>query len=530
MRGVAPATVLNDWDATEWAVGQVRASTSPAFVVRGDGAVVAANAAAEPLCGRGELASSLRALIIDARLKDCAQAVKVSVPDRSGGAPRCFDLAILPVPVGQVLVVGREITLETNVMAALVASRDLFRDLALCFTDFAFETDAAGAFSWVSPGGLLGYDAAELHGAQPAKLFGGLEAVPFMTRERIDGREIWLTSKAGTESCLTVTASPVLDAHGNWRGVRGVARDTTVQKLGERDAALAKKREDLIDAVVDAMRAQVEPRRMMLAAADALAAATGSDAVVIRALGSDALVGVGDNACGLSHVREVVTSYQGKPNGNVRMSREASKGPYGESEFSLVDAIIPHLGVALALAQSLDAGAMLRRDVVTGLFNRRTFLSEANKKLSAAARAGRGVALFVFDCDHLEEISQLPGSATGEAFLAEVGRSLARACSEGELAGRLDEESFVVLTNTLRDPMSRATELCAVLIGVARTLGVQNEVGVSAGGALGEPEDGETLEDLFGRAECALHEAKREGRNRVVLAQPLQKVTSCSND
>ena len=47
--------------------------------------------------------------------------------------------------------------------------------------------------------------------------------------------------------------------------------------------------------------------------------------------------------------------------------------------------------------------------------------------------------------------------------------------------------------------------------------------------SLGEPEDGETLEDLFGRAECALHAAKREGRNRVVLAQPLQKVTSCSN-
>jgi diguanylate cyclase (GGDEF)-like protein len=172
---------------------------------------------------------------------------------------------------------------------------------------------------------------------------------------------------------------------------------------------------------------------------------------------------------------------------------------------------------------------MLRRDAVTGLFNRRTFLSEANKKLSAAARAGRGLTLFVFDCDHLEEISQLPGSATGEEFLAEVGRSLAHACGEGELAGRLDEESFAVLTDALPDPMLRAAGLCADLIGVARTLGVHGEVGISAGCAVGEPEDGETLEDLFGRAECALHAAKREGRNRVVLAQPMQKVTSCSN-
>jgi diguanylate cyclase (GGDEF)-like protein/PAS domain S-box-containing protein len=528
MRGAAPATVEHVWDATGWAVAQVRASASPAFVVRGDGTLVMANAAAEPLCGRGELPSSLRALIIDARLKDCAQAVKVAVPDRAGGASRCFDLAIMPVPVGQVFVIGREITMETNVMAALAASRDLFRDLALCFTDFAFETDATGAFSWVSPGGLLGYDAAELHGAHPAQVLGGLEAAPFTTRVPINGREIWLTSKAGAESCLTVTASPVVDAQGNSRGVRGIARDVTSLRLCEREAAAAKKSADLIAAVIDAVRAQVEPRRMMLAAADALLAATDSDAVAVRAVGSDILISVGEGGSGLSHVREVVTSYQGKPNGNVRLSRAASKGPYSE-ERSLVDAVVPHLGVALALAQTLDTGGMLRRDLVTGLLNRRTFLGEANKKLSAAARAGRGLTLFVFDCDHLEEISQLPGRATGDEFLAELGRSLARACGEGELAGRLDEESFAVLTDALPDPMLRAAGLCADLIGVARTLGVHGEVGISAGCAVGEPEDGETLEDLFGRAECALHAAKREGRNRVVLAQPMQKVTSCSN-
>lgn len=529
MRGAAPATVQDNWDATGWAVAQVRASASPAFLVRGDGSLVIANAAAEPLCGRGELASSLRAIVIDARLKDCAQAVKVSLPDRAGGATRCFDLAILPVPVGQVFVVGREITLEASVMAALAASRDLFRDLALCFTDFAFETDTAGVFSWVSPGGLLGYDASELHGAQPARVFGGLEAVPFTTRERVNGREIWLTSKAGAESCLAVTASPVIDAQGTWRGVRGVARDVTALKLCEREAACARRREDLIDAVVDAVRAQVEPRRMMLAAADALAAATDSDSVVVWALGPDVQVGVGDTARGLSHVHELVTSYQGKPNGNVRLARAASKGAYGETERSLVDAIAPHLGIALALAQSLDSNAMPRRDAVTGLLNRRTFLSEANKKLAAAARAGRGLTLFVFDCDHLEDISQLPGQATGDDFLAEVGRSLAQACGEGELAGRLDEESFAVLADASPDPMLRAAGLCADLIGVARTLGVQDEVGISAGCAIGEPEDGETLEDLFGRAECALHAAKREGRNRVVLAQPSREVTLCSN-
>lgn len=529
MRGAAPATVRYDWDATAWAAAQVRSAASPAFVARGDGSIVAANAAAGPLCGPGELASSVRALVIDVRLKDCAQAVKVSLPDLAGGL-RTFDLAIMPIPVGHVLVIGREITLETNLTSALAASRDLFRDLALCFTDFAFETDAAGVFSWVSPRGLLGFDAAELHGARPGEIFGTLGGAPFSTRERVNGCEVWVTSKAGAESCIAVTASPVVDSSGTWRGARGVVRDMTALRLFEREAARAKKREDLIDAVVDAVRAQVEPRRMMLAAADALAGATDSDAVVIRTTASETSVSVGAARQTLNNVLEVGTSYQGKSNGTIRLARDASKGAYGEAERSLVDAIVPHLGIAVALAQALDAGATVRRDGVTGLLNRRTFLGEANRRLAAAARAGRELTFFVFDCDHLEELSRLPGHATGDEFLAGVGRTLVRACREGELAGRLDEELFAVVADAAVDPLARAETLCDELIAVAHAAGVEHELAISAGCAVSEADGDETLEDLFGRAGCALHTAKREGRNRVIMARPAQRVTACSSD
>lgn len=529
MRVAAPAaTVSNDWDATAWASAHVQSCAGPAFLTRADGTLVATNGAAHALAGRGELPSGLRALIIDARLKDCVQSVKVSLPDASGSA-RSFEFMLLPVPIGHVLAIGRETTLESNLIAALAASRDLFRDLAICFTDFAFETDASGVFTWVSPGGLLGFTAAELHGARPRDVFLDLEWDLFSTRERIFGRETTLTSKAGVESHLVLTASPVIDVQGVCRGVRGVARDVTALRLCEREAALAKRREDLVDAVVDAVRAQVEPRRMMLAAADALAAATESNFVMIRALNADALVKVGGTSAGLSHALEVVTQYQGKPNGNIRLARDASKGSYGELERSLVDAIVPHLGIALALAQSLDAGASARRDEATGLLTRRWFLTEANKRLAAAARAGREVSLLIFDCDHLEEVSKLPGQATGDEFTALIGRSLAQACEDGDIAGRLDDESFAVLLAHATDALSTGETMCADLLAMCRELGVHGEVGISVGCAIGDPEAGETLEDIFGRAECALHTAKREGRNRVVLAQPAQRVTSCSN-
>jgi diguanylate cyclase (GGDEF)-like protein/PAS domain S-box-containing protein len=491
--------------------------------------LVAVNGAAHSLGGRGDLPAGLRALVVDARLKDCAQSVKVSLPDPTGGSSRSFEFTLLPVPVGLVLAIGRETTLETNLIAALAASRDLFRDLALCFTDFAFETDASGAFSWVSPNGLAGFAAAELHGARPRDVFFDLDSDLFSTRERIHARETWLTTKTGTECCIVVTASPIIGVQGVPQGVRGVARDVTAMRLFEREAARAKRREDLIDAVVDAVRAQVEPRRMMLAAADALAAATESNFVMIRALNSDALVKVGGSAAGLSHAVEVVTHYQGKPNGNVRLARDASKGPFGVVEQSLVEAIVPHLGIALALAQSLDGGASARRDEASGLLTRRWFLTEVNKRLATAARAGREVSLVVFDCDHLEDKSVLPGQATGDDFTALIGRSLGQACGEDAVAGRLDDEAFAVLIEHASDALGLAEALCASLVGVCRELGVHGEVGISAGCAIADPEAGETLEDLFGRADCALHMAKREGRNRVVLAQPAQRVALCSN-
>lgn len=515
MRGAAPAAVQESWDASAWGAAQVRASSTPAFLARADGVLMLANAGAETLTERGGLAPALRALVVDTRFKNAAQAHRVSLPTQDGA--RSFEFTFLPMPEGLVLCVGREATLESNLLAGLAASRDLFRDLALCFSDLAFETNAQGQFTWVSPCGIAGFAAAELHGATASAVFGAAAAA-FATRVRVDGHEMWIAAKAGADACLEVTAMPVVDSRGMWCGTRGVARDVTRQRLAERAAAQIKKREELINAIVSAVRAQIEPRRMILAAADAFAGATDSDAVAIQAPGADETVGVGAACPGLAHVYEAATSYRGKPNGTLRLMRRAAKGPYGAEEHALIEAVAPHLGIALALAESLKAGAQSRIDAQSGLLNRRTFMSEASRRLAAAARGGRELSLVVFDCDQLDDASE-----RSDEFLASIGRSLGRGCTERELAGRLDEDSFAVICDAWSDPLLRAQEFCRGLIAAARG------ITVSGGCAVATPEGGETLEDLFGRAACALHEAKREGHNRVALARPSQEVRSCSS-
>ena len=505
MRGATPAVAREDWDVVTWAAAQVSSSTAAALVARADGGIVAANEAASALMWRGAVRVDLRVLFIDTCLKNRMQTVRVSVPGAADGATRSFDLTLAPLPDRHVFAVGRETTLEINLTSALAQSRNLFRDLTLRLADFAFETDATGTFSWASAD-LLGFEASELQGVRPQDLFG--EAAPFSIRESISGREVWLKTKSGHDGCLAVTASPIVDQHGDWCGTRGAARDVTALKQLERESLAAKKRDELISAVVGALRSQIEPRRIMLAAADALAAATDADSVSVRALGSDIGARVGAKNSGLELAIEVVTSYQGKPNGNVRLARSAAKGPFGESARTLIDAVVPHLGVALALAQSLEASNAVRCDAPTGLLNRRAFLGEASRKYAAAARAGRPFTLFVFDCDDSETLS--------EDALTAAGRSLKSLCDEDDVAGVLDEDEFTLATSSRSKLSELGERICADLTEAARKF--CPDVSISVGCAVAAAEADETLEDLLARAECALHAAKREGRRYVVSA------------
>jgi diguanylate cyclase (GGDEF)-like protein len=223
---------------------------------------------------------------------------------------------------------------------------------------------------------------------------------------------------------------------------------------------------------------------------------------------------------GLELAIEVVTSYQGKPNGNIRLARSAAKGPFSEAARVLIDAVAPHLGVALALVQALEASNAVRCDRLTGLLSRRAFLSEASRKYAAAARAGRGFALFVFDCDDSETMS--------EEALAAAGRALKSLCGEDDVVGVLDEDEFALATGCGSKLAEVGERICADLTEAARRF--CPDVSISVGCAAAAAEADETLEDLLARAECALHAAKREGLRCVVSADASLKVTSCSSD
>ncbi|MFC3676311.1 sensor domain-containing diguanylate cyclase [Ferrovibrio xuzhouensis] len=212
----------------------------PAALLDGQGQILLANDAARPLLdalGQG-LLPALAAAIDTALDQGGARQERADVPGPRGGA--AVQVTLLPVGGAasrqdrRLLLLGRDATLERNLIQALMQSRQLFKDLVTCSTDFAWETKADGRLGFVSPRGALGFTARELEG-RPARELMAADSpetpapslLPFEAQQPLDDVEIFLVRKDGSVGCFEVSCLPVRDAAGAWGGARGVARDVT---------------------------------------------------------------------------------------------------------------------------------------------------------------------------------------------------------------------------------------------------------------------------------------------------------------
>lgn len=245
---------------------------APAVLFDGSGRVVRANAAADALLaalGGGQLPAL--ATLIDASLQDGQMRQdRADVPGPRGGTA----LQVTLIPTGEgLLLLGRDATLERNLIQALMQSRQLFKDLVTCSTDFAWETKAEGKFGFVSPRGALGYSARELEGrsardfAAPDTPATPMPSIwPFEAQDALDAAEVFLQRKDGSIGCFEVACLPVRDAKGEWTGVRGVARDVTEARARVEELRRAHKQLDKL-ASTDGLTGMLN-RRAFLAELD----------------------------------------------------------------------------------------------------------------------------------------------------------------------------------------------------------------------------------------------------------------------
>lgn len=159
-------------------------------------------------------------------------------------------------------------------------------------------------------------------------------------------------------------------------------------------------------------------------------------------------------------------------------------------------------------------------DSLTGLLSRHAFFENARSYVSLATRHDIPFSVAIVDLDHFKSINDRYGHPAGDAVLklfADVVNSVSR---RSDIIGRLGGEEFaLVLPNT---PIVEAYEFTerlhsAVDKAVLNHASAMIQYTVSIGLTSAEPETDNGIDNLLARADQALYEAKRAGRNQTAV-------------
>jgi diguanylate cyclase (GGDEF)-like protein len=150
-----------------------------------------------------------------------------------------------------------------------------------------------------------------------------------------------------------------------------------------------------------------------------------------------------------------------------------------------------------------------RTDDLTGLPNRRAWDEHLGRELARAKRVDSSLCVAMMDLDHFKEFNDRHGHQGGDRFLKEAAAAWQSRIRETDLIARYGGEEFAIAL--LDCDLHEATEMLD-LVRLETPEGESTSAGVAAW------DGSESEAELVARADAALYEAKRAGRDRVVAA------------
>jgi diguanylate cyclase (GGDEF)-like protein len=192
-------------------------------------------------------------------------------------------------------------------------------------------------------------------------------------------------------------------------------------------------------------------------------------------------------------------------------------------EASLASLSLLAAQAALAIERTDLAQELARQaetDPLTGVANRRGLARALERDLAAARRTERHLAVAMLDLDHFKAYNDTEGHPAGDLLLRGAVRAWREHLRAGDLLARYGGEEFVVV-------LPEAGDSVAAIRAIERVRASTPEVTASAGVALWDGR--EPAAHLIRRADGALYEAKRGGRDRTVLAAALKVVSRPSS-
>ncbi len=218
---------------------------------------------------------------------------------------------------------------------------------------------------------------------------------------------------------------------------------------------------------------------------------------------------------------------------HVGFAQEAGCADVPDHERARVQRLADQITLALAnvkLRQSLREQSI--RDLLTGLYNRRYLVESLEREVARTWREKTPLAVLMFDVDYFKRFNDQYGHQGGDAVLQALGRVLRESARASDLVARYGGEEFTVLLHNtglagarewgerLRDTVRNMQVTCAGQslppITISLGLAVYGEHGTKA-------------DDLLRAADAALYDAKRDGRDRLMIAAPAARTAAVAS-
>lgn len=219
-------------------------------------------------------------------------------------------------------------------------------------------------------------------------------------------------------------------------------------------------------------------------------------------------------------------------------------GQSGKPDFVLVNALLLNIALIIfgwrryrELTKEIadrrraedKAKKLAETDPLTGCLNRRSMADVTEDLCAKSRKTSTGVAMIIFDIDNFKQINDLHGHAVGDATLVEISSRMRELLPPAGALARLGGDEFAAIVPYVKDARDSVEDLARRLCKAAsRSMdlgGVTMDVTVSAGIATtytnkDNSDEKSSPELLSHRADIAMYNAKKQGKNRFSVFEP----------
>jgi two-component system, cell cycle response regulator len=222
------------------------------------------------------------------------------------------------------------------------------------------------------------------------------------------------------------------------------------------------------------------------------------------------LTGYGDEVLASRLIRQGVADYL--PKGDVsRASLHLS-----------IEKALEKSRLKKELNQALrQLGEQATHDSLSGLYNRRSFMETLQWEITQSSRYQRPLSLCMLDIDNFKTVNDRWGHPAGDLVIAEIARLTKKTLRTSDCSARYGGEEFSLIMPETSAPVAfRVCERLRGMVEKHRFVYHQNsfEVTISIGLADYTQNTAATCEEFIARADSALYQAKRLGKNKTVIA------------